>query len=682
MTSQQKNILFLACSLFLVLLVAYANHFDNSFHFDDMHTIVNNLNIRNLKNIPSFFTDPTMFSSSPDHYSLRPMVTTSLAVDYSFSGLNPFAYHLSTMIWHILLGIICYFSFVKLLDCSFQHKWNSYIALFAVALFMLHTANAETINYVISRSDVLSTVFITASFAIYILFPAKRKWYLYVIPAIIAALTKETALVLVILLFFYILLFEKGLAIADLFKAKHFKAVLNTVLTLLPLTIILAAVQYYTISSSQITSSANIPNPYGYYWLTQSFVWLHYFTTFFLPTHLSADTDWVVILSVFDKRILVGLIFVVALMITIFKTSKKTETRPVAFGLIWFAAALLPTSLAPFAEVTNDHRMYFPFIGLAFSVVSYIGLWLGKREQKITNPQKYIRVIGATCLLILSLHVYGVYQRNKVWDSEESLWKDVTKKSPLNGRGLMNYGLTQMGKGNAEEAILYFERAMLLLPQYSRLYTNMGIAQSIKGNQKEAEINFAKGIFYGSSSYEAYVYYARYLKENKRYEEAKAVAERALAINPKFMLTLTVLMEVYQNLGLWADLERTATLVLSILPGDAEGMRYLAAAKEKKPVAKIYEKGTVAKEPTAADLLNLSLAFYNMGNYEGCIEYCKKAIALKPDYADAYSNMAASYNKLEKWEQGVEASRKALEIDPRHKFAKGNLAWALRQKEN
>ena len=582
MTLLQKNIRFLASLLLLFLLITYANHFDNSFHFDDMHTIVENAYIRNIKNIPAFFTDPTMFSTSPNHYSLRPIVTTSLAVDYWLGGdLYPFVFHLSNFIWHILVCIACYFIYKRVLKFSFQHNLIEYLALFAVTWFALHTANAETINYIISRSDIISTFFITASFATYILFPSRRKWYLYLIPAILAALTKETALVLVILLFFYINLFEKELTIGELFKVKNVKAVLNTIVSLLPLIIIVGAVQYYTISSSQITSSANIPHPYAYYWLTQSFVWLHYFTAFFLPIHLSADTDWVVILTVFDKRILMGLLFVVALVIIIFKTSQKRENKPISFGLIWFAAALLPTSLAPFAEVTNDHRMYFPFIGLTFSVVNYIGLCLAKREHTLRSNKIALTAIWFGCLLTLLLHSYGVYRRNKIWDSEETLWGDVAKKSPLNGRGLMNYGLALMTNGKNDEAIVYFQRALELIPTYDRLYINLGIAYGKKGNHQQAESNFAKGIYYGSTNYESFAYYARYLAQQKRFEEAKLAGEQALSINPHSVLVLKVLMEVYQNLGLWDDLERTSILVLALLPNDTEGLKYLAIAKDK-----------------------------------------------------------------------------------------------------
>src|SRR5947209_15249480 len=81
--------------LLLVLLAAYANHFRNSFHFDDAHTIVNNAAIQELRNIPRFFTDARSFSALPSNQSYRPIVSTLFAIDYKVRGLNPFWFHLS-----------------------------------------------------------------------------------------------------------------------------------------------------------------------------------------------------------------------------------------------------------------------------------------------------------------------------------------------------------------------------------------------------------------------------------------------------------------------------------------------------------------------------------------------------------------------------------------------------------
>ena len=77
--------------LLIALVAAYSNHFHNSFHFDDAHTIVTNAAIRELRNIPVFFRDAATFSSLPSNQSYRPLVSTLLAIDYSLGhGLQPF----------------------------------------------------------------------------------------------------------------------------------------------------------------------------------------------------------------------------------------------------------------------------------------------------------------------------------------------------------------------------------------------------------------------------------------------------------------------------------------------------------------------------------------------------------------------------------------------------------------
>src|ERR1022692_4693995 len=55
----------LCLGLTLVVLAAYANHFQNKFHFDDSPTIVENRFVRDLRNVPGFFTDATRFSVNP-----------------------------------------------------------------------------------------------------------------------------------------------------------------------------------------------------------------------------------------------------------------------------------------------------------------------------------------------------------------------------------------------------------------------------------------------------------------------------------------------------------------------------------------------------------------------------------------------------------------------------------------
>src|SRR4051812_32963667 len=131
--------------LVVAILAGYANHFHNSFHFDDAHTIVNNAAIRQLRNIPLFFRDAATFSSLPSNQSYRPLVSTLLAIDYSLGhGMRPFWFHLSIFTLFVLLVLLLAFVIVRLLDYTGDSPRNWWIALIGAACYGLHPANADT----------------------------------------------------------------------------------------------------------------------------------------------------------------------------------------------------------------------------------------------------------------------------------------------------------------------------------------------------------------------------------------------------------------------------------------------------------------------------------------------------------------------------------------------------------
>ena len=166
-------------------------------------------------------------------------------------------------------------------------------------------------------------------------------------------------------------------------------------------------------------------------------------------------------------------------------TSRRRETRPIAFGILWFFVALLPTSsVVPLAEPMNDHRMFFPFVGLILAVV-----WAGALTIRPLAPRARALYAGAALAALFAM-AYGTWQRNIVWRTEESLWLDATIKSPDNGRGLMNYGVIQMNKGNYLVADEYFQRALRLTPHYAYLHVNLGVLNAALGRPAEAERNF------------------------------------------------------------------------------------------------------------------------------------------------------------------------------------------------
>src|SRR5207237_6535306 len=193
--------------LLAVVLAAYSNHFQNTFHRDDGHTIITNTSIRELGNIPLFFRDGTTFSSLPSNQSYRPLVSTLLAIDYRLAhGLDPFWFHLSIFALFIALTLLLAFVIYHLLE-SDAAPLPGWIALVTAAWYALHPANADTINYIISSSDVISALGVVASFAVYFAFPQVRRYYFYVLPAAIAILAKPTAAIFAVLFAVFCLLF-------------------------------------------------------------------------------------------------------------------------------------------------------------------------------------------------------------------------------------------------------------------------------------------------------------------------------------------------------------------------------------------------------------------------------------------------------------------------------------------
>lgn len=137
----------LVCIAAIAVCVAYANHFHNTFHFDDAHTIQNNVYIRDLHNIPLFFKDGSTFSSLPTNQSWRPLVSTSLAVDYKLAhGLNPVWFHISTFFWFLVQLVLMFYLFKSVLDAALPNSANWYVALFTATLYGVHPAIAETVN--------------------------------------------------------------------------------------------------------------------------------------------------------------------------------------------------------------------------------------------------------------------------------------------------------------------------------------------------------------------------------------------------------------------------------------------------------------------------------------------------------------------------------------------------------
>jgi tetratricopeptide (TPR) repeat protein len=569
--SDDSRFYLLAILLVIATTAAYSNHFFNSFHFDDSHAIVNNVYIKDIRNIPLFFRDGGTFSSLPTNQSYRPVVTTTLAIDYWLGkGLrNTFYFHLSTFILFLAQGVCMYFLYLGIFRTSFLREWNRHAALFATAWYLLHPAGAETINYIIARSDSLSTLFVILSLVLFVHSPVCRRFHLYLLPLAVGCLAKPIAAVFAPLLLAYVLLFEENPSWTD-----PFRKTLPSFAFCLVLLVFIGKME-------PLTWAPGGASRYHYV-ITQPYVILRYFTTFFLPFGLSADTDWKPLASVADVRFVAGSLFVAALLVFAILTARKDRLRPISFGILWFLITLLPTSLIPLAEVTNDHRVFFPYVGLVMAVSWTIALALARRKESAPPDRAFFRGAAAGIAILLAAYAYGTFQRNTVWRSEETLWRDVARKSPENCRGLMNYGLVLMGKGDYGSAGKYFTDALMKCPSYSYLYVNMGVLKAATGEPGAAERFFRDAIALGPGYPECYFHYAKFLKGGKRYDEAAGNLEKALKLAPAHLDARNLLMDVYFEHSRFGNLEEWVGQTLLVSPNDPKALFYRDVIERRK----------------------------------------------------------------------------------------------------
>jgi protein O-mannosyl-transferase len=120
----------------------------------------------------------------------------------------------------------------------------------------------------------------------------------------------------------------------------------------------------------------------------------------------------------------------------------------------------------------------------------------------------------------------------------------------------------------------------------------------------------------------------------------------------------------YIGLGLWDDAITAAELSIRLQPDDNELARNnLAWAK-------------LNLETSPESYVARSLGYFQHGRYEQAIEAAQAALNLRPEYAEAWNNIAAADNCLSRFADAIQAAEHAVRLKPDFELAKNNLALA------
>jgi len=374
-----------------MVLIAYANSFTASFHFDDNPSIIENARIRHV-------TGDNIYNLL---LSSRPVVYLSIMLNYQLSGLNVIGWHIFNIGTHIINSIFVYLLILWTLTLpSFGKTYSekaTWMALFGALLFGVHPIQTESVTYIISRSELLATCFYLATFLLFIKGSTSGKFG-YVVGMLATSLlsmgSKEWAVTLPALLIIYDYLFISEGKIKPVLSRWYIYA-----LVALPWAIVLrnldltskggaAGVGFNLVSNTGITPAT--------YMLTSLNVIWTYVRLLFVPINQNLDYDYPIAKTLFELPTILSFVGHLAVVIASLWLYIRKGWRLIPFGLAWFYIGLSPVqSVVPVVDVIFEHRAYMPSVGffLAF-IVAYdmvfdrVESWRAKRpaaENALTS---------------------------------------------------------------------------------------------------------------------------------------------------------------------------------------------------------------------------------------------------------------------------------------------------------
>ncbi|MDX2502380.1 MAG: hypothetical protein QNL14_18005, partial [Deltaproteobacteria bacterium] len=146
--------------LTLLCLIVYYNSLSNGFVYDDYGVIVENRYIKQPGKLLASLFDQSYFKMAGLEASYRPVASLSYLCLYSIAELNPFYYHLASLLLHTLNAILVY----CLANFILQNRLR---AMLAGCLFACHPVLSEAVNAIDFNDDLLATVFYLSALMLY-----------------------------------------------------------------------------------------------------------------------------------------------------------------------------------------------------------------------------------------------------------------------------------------------------------------------------------------------------------------------------------------------------------------------------------------------------------------------------------------------------------------------------------
>ncbi len=363
----------------VMVFIAYANTFTASFHFDDSPAIVENPFIRHVT------WDNIMQLLSTN----RPMVDLSIMLNYQLFALNVWGWHLFNIMNHIVNSWLVYLLVLWTLTLPVLAKQYGgrarRMAFFCALLFAVHPIQTESVTYIISRSETVTTFFYLSTLLLFIQ-AVRKKSSLYIAAATVTSLcamqSKEWAVTLPAVVMLYDFVFLSEGKVKPILSRWY-----NYVLISLPWILILKKVPLFSSGTAAsygfgMTTATGL-TPATYLMTSLNVLWT-YVRLMILPINQNLDYDYPIAKTIFELPTFISLLGHIVVVASAVWLYRKKNMLIYPFGAAWFYITLSPVqSFVPILDVIFEHRMYLPSIGLIMVFVAgYEGLfdWLEKRR--------------------------------------------------------------------------------------------------------------------------------------------------------------------------------------------------------------------------------------------------------------------------------------------------------------
>ena len=196
-------------------------------------------------------------------------------------------------------------------------------------------------------------------------------------------------------------------------------------------------------------------------------------------------------------------------------------------GWCWYAGTLVPViGLVQVGEQTMaDRYTYVPLVGLfiiiAWGIDDLFAQWPRKKIILTT-----LASVAFPAMLVLTS------EQLRFWSSNDALLLHAMNVTTGNYLAYNNFGVALLERGQFNEAIGYFRKAIKIRPLYSDTFNNLGVCYSHLGHDQESMQAFKKAIEIKPDYADAHYNLGTVYFQIGQYQQAIDAFKQAIKLTP------------------------------------------------------------------------------------------------------------------------------------------------------